>query len=627
MVMKKIIFTIIIFANIIVFAGCANNARKIYLARNGEAQISINLPPGSSSIIQFAGNELTKYLQKISEAKFIIDDKKNTKSASIKIEIKKGVNEEAYEISIKGKDIILAGNSDRAILYAVYGLLNHLGCQWLSPDFDYYKGASEIIPHQTDLFFESSHAIITAPAFKFRKLDVAGGRSHNTGNLKKIIEWMPKLQFNTLMIPMNANNHGRVQWDKWREQLTPELKKRGIMIEVGQHGYQNFLNAGMEDSSLFKKHPDWFGKDSNCIYTSSDRLVFNTADSDAVNYFINNIITYLDQRPEINIFDLWPPDVGRWQDCASWQALGTPQDRQAKLANKVDSAIKRSRLNTRLEIIAYSFTLLPPENTLLNKDILVDFCPINQSFEKQIYDTSSSNNYDYLNAILNWKSKFAGDVGIYSYYRKYAWRSLPNIIPHYIQRDMQWYANERLQGISTYAEPGDWFTYELNYYILGKVAWNPDVDIDSLIHQFLFARYGDAYKTAELAYTTLEKIVRSYGSVSFTKLKSVDEIQSAINGIEKNILSLRENLFTSSNSIIKANFSRLLLMMKYAKMDLQIQHSIASEKPNEEVLQEIKALLTFLEANIDKGVFILTGENDLARFTKKYGLTHQSLLD
>lgn len=68
-------------------------------------------------------------------------------------------------------------------------------------------------------------------------------------------------------------------------------------------------------------------------------------------------------------------------------------------------------------------------------------------------------------------------------------------------------------------------------------------------------------------------------------------------------------------------------MLKYLEMDLDIQSSLSSNRSKEIILEQIKSLLTFLQTNIDKGVFILTGDNDLARFTKKYGLTNQSLLD
>jgi hypothetical protein len=55
--------------------------------------------------------------------------------------------------------------------------------------------------------------ISRAPAFRRRKLDVAEGRSLDTVSLARIIDWMPKNRFNTLMIPMDLNHRGRMVWD------------------------------------------------------------------------------------------------------------------------------------------------------------------------------------------------------------------------------------------------------------------------------------------------------------------------------------------------------------------------------------------------------------------------------
>ena len=185
---------------------------------------------------------------------------------------------------------MLAVNSDRAILFAVYDLLSRLGCKWLAPDFEFYSGKAEFVPNTSDLTFETGGVITEEPIFNYRVIDVDGGRTHNADNLKKLIDWMPKARYNTLRCPVNLNGSGRVVWDKWREALTPELKKRDILLEVGGHGYQNFLNAEMEDGTLFQQHPEWFGKDSSCKPTPSERLVFNTENPEAVQYFIDNII-------------------------------------------------------------------------------------------------------------------------------------------------------------------------------------------------------------------------------------------------------------------------------------------------------------------------------------------------
>ncbi|MBE0675249.1 MAG: hypothetical protein IH591_11350, partial [Bacteroidales bacterium] len=233
-----------------------------------------------------------------------------------------GKNQDAYSISSDEKDIILSGHSDRALLYAVYDFLERLGCQWLAPDFSFYNGQAEFIPKQKELNFPTGLIINEEPVFDNRKLDVAEGRSLDAASLDKIIEWMPKARFNTLMIPLNMNQTGHVVWDDYRA-LIPELNKRGINIEVGQHGYQNFLNARMEEGKIFELHPEWFGKDINCQSSPSDEFVFNIENREAVDYFIENVLQYLSGHPEIKVLDIWPPDYAKWDECPD-QELDMP---------------------------------------------------------------------------------------------------------------------------------------------------------------------------------------------------------------------------------------------------------------------------------------------------------------
>jgi hypothetical protein len=607
--------------------GCSSSSDSVLLVKGRKAQVVIGLPPNSSVTERFAATELSKYLRQMTGAVFMIDSGRGMTSPEIKLMISKDFAKESYTLNIQGHDIILTGGSGRAILYAVYDLLGRLGCRWIAPEFSFYKGHGEYIPHKTTLSFRIPHPIEEAPGFAYRKLDVEEGRTHNLSNLKQIIDWMPKLRFNTLMIPLDYGGTGRVKWDKWRKALTPELKKRGLIIEVGGHGYQNFLNAGMtvagaggKGPTLFKLHPEWFGKDKNCDPSPAEYIVFNSSNPAAVNYLIGNVVKYLNGHPEIDIFDFWPPDGARWAECPSFLALGDFQDRQARLANQVDSAIKTIRPDLQLEIIAYARALMPPQKVSLDKDILVDFCPINQSFENQIDDSSNEHNATYVNAIHAWRKRFSGNIGLYSYYRKYAWRSLPNIIPHYMQRDMQWYASVPLQGISIYSEPGDWGTYELNYYTLGHLAWDPDCNVDSLINQFGYVRYDSAWKTIKKAYRSLEQLVRTDGSIPNTRLKSPKEIFQAEKELSGRISEVNTVKQNAHEAALSANLSRLLLMLQYADDDLKIQYSLASHNAQEVLRKKIKELVAFLESNRDKGVFVLSANNNLTSYSRHYGI-------
>lgn len=600
-------------------------ANTILIADNRSAKVHIAIPLKATATQKYAAEELKKYLGRITGAEFIISSE--TVYPAIRIKHKDLSNSEAYRIEIAGKDLVLTAASDRALLYAVYDFLERLGCRWLAPDFDYYQSAAEAIPEVARLQFTLTAPVNEAPVFEYRKLDVAGSRTLESTKLKKLIEWMPKGRYNTIRFQMDKETLNPVKWDKYRADLTPEIKKRGIILEVGGHGYQHFLNSKMENGMLFKQHPDWFGKDSTCTPIPSDRLVFNTENPEAVRYFTDKIVKFVKDRPEIDIFDFWPPDVGRWQDCSEFRKYGTPQERQVRLANHVYTAVKKARPDIRMEIIAYSYALMPPEKTALNPEILLEICPINQSFEKQLYDTSAPAHPEYINSISSWRNAFKGNITLYSYYRKQAWRSAPNIIPHYMQNDMQWFADVPLQGIACYAESNDWYTYELNHYVLGRLGWNPNVNVDSLSSQLITARYGNNADVAASAYKLLEEAVRIYGSLPFSTLKTKEEIQSAQQKVDRQIAAITSAKEGNRDQIVSSNFSKLLLMYEYLQRDLEIQYLKASGASREQLHEKIRALVSFLEANLDEGVFILTGSDDFGRFTKKYGLTNQSLLD
>lgn len=167
-------------------------------------------------------------------------------------------------------------------------------------------------------------------------------------------------------------------------------------------------------------------------------------------------------------------------------------------------------------------SIRPGENTL-SPAVMVDFCPIDQCFETQIDDAANSKNRMYATAFQRWRDCFDGQINLYSYYRKYVWRSLPLVLPHYIAGDVRWYAANGASGVSIYGEPGDWAAYEVNHYVLARVAANPALDVDSLLCDFTRARYGRHATFAREVLDLFERLPRRGAAIPNTTLKSVAE--------------------------------------------------------------------------------------------------------
>ena len=266
---------------------------------------------------RFAAQELSSYLGRISGAAFRISNGGAARKV-IALRVERASSPDDYTIVVHGDTLALSGATPRAVLFASYDLLTRLGCRFIAPQLAFYiDGEAEHVPRSATLVYRGAARIAEHPVFAMRKLNVEEGLSHDSVSLRAIVAWMPKARFNTISVPMDYGGAGRVKWDNWRASLTPELRRRGIDVEVGGHGYQNFLNASMQDGALFTQHPDWFGRDSSCAPSRAPQNVFNTTNADAVSFVTAQATRYMRERGEIDILELWPPDGARWSACAS----------------------------------------------------------------------------------------------------------------------------------------------------------------------------------------------------------------------------------------------------------------------------------------------------------------------
>jgi len=360
----------------------------------------------------------------------------------------------------------------------------------------------------------------------------------------------------------------------------------------------------MEGGALFERHPEWFHMNEAGTRVTNTHVVFCTSNREARQYLTANVIRYLDAHPEIEIFDFWPPDGARWCACPDCKQLGSPSDRQALLLTEVSAAVHKTRPGVRFETIAYNACLAPPTRTSMDSSVLIDFCPIAQCFEYQIDDPKSAKNAAYVTQLKAWVKSFRGDISIYSYYRKYAWRSLANIIPHYMQNDLKFYRDTGARGISSYAEPGDWATYEVNHYVLGALGWNPDMDVEAALREFTQARFNANGELAQRAYQWLEDNVRHLCSLPGTEMKTAAQYQRALDSLQTLAKEIDNARAGTSDKVSAAALTRLGLALEYVRLDLGLQKARVESADAQQRKAMIEQLGRFVQDHDQDGVFV-----------------------
>lgn len=591
-------------AFILWYVPCAADSKPITLVQNGQSEYRIGLSAEAGETEQYAAKELQHYIKQISGAELnivqatpgdnnIILSSVNERPTALRVPVPS--NEDAFKIHIERGRVILNGQAPRAALYAVYSFLESIGCRWFAPAYSFYKPmGNELVPKLRSIQLAPGDTT-SSPSFLYRKKYVEEGHTHNTENLKQLIDWMGKTRMNVLNCPLNYQHGGVVKWDNWREALIPECRKRGIIIEVGGHGYQNYL----PQEKYFDEHQDWFGS-VNGKPSKQGNLAFNTANPDAQKTLTDNILQYLRSRPEIQIFDLWPPDGVKWSD---EPASESPSVRMGKVTAYVADAVRKDGLPVMVETIAYTSHLAYPTGVTLPNNVMIDICPFNRSYEFLADDPSCTHNHKYVNASNDWTRNTTCSVGLYSYYRKYAWISKPVNMVTMLPHEFKYYHRAGMEGMGSYSEPGDWFSYELQHYELAKLSWNANQNGDELLSDYCLTRYGSAAQSSmKLFYLLMEQIVTKSPTLMGTTEKPLEQIKS----MEKDAFKCRDLLKTATESVKdnvsrRENIARLNIMLDYVMSDLTIVR-LHLEGKDKEAAQQVALLKKFLADHTEDGL-------------------------
>lgn len=129
------------------------------------------------------------------------------------------------------------------------------------------------------------------------------------------------------------------------------------------------------------------------------------------------------------------------------------------------------------------------------------------------------------------------------------------------------------------------------------------VNVNSLINTFCRGRFDNSYEEAIEALTTLETTVRFFGNIRNTSLKTVREINDARGMIQDQIENLC-NLRLSNSPEASENVRKLILMLQYADMDLEIQMARASGVEDKVIINKLHELILFQSSHAGMGIVI-----------------------
>ncbi len=612
-------------------------AETLTLISEMSSKYVLYLPDPSDEGLSFAVTELQRYLNEMSGIQLpIISDRQPAQvigvgkaaALALGLDISDYTNhEEGFVKSVQPGRIVLAGNSRRATLYAIYSFLEDLGCRWYAPNFEFYGSSTgEFVPRESLLELEIGQTV-KSPTFSYRAKRVEEGWSITPERLGVMIDWLAKTRHNVFNMTIDYGGTGRIPYEESRESIVPAIKKRGLLLHIGGHNYGLFL-----PDEYFEDHPDWFGMNAQGqrVPMLAGRVNFNTANPEAVKTFIKNCKGWIRNHPEIDLFSLVPEDSPIWDSSPESRRLGSIPYRHALFVNQVLRELKKEFPNLRVTIPAYQALIRPPEGVVFEDNAQVGIAMIRRDNTRPFFDISSQKNLYYLNYLWQWLDSGAiqGQISLGGYYRRYAFRSLPIINYSVMQADLRYASMIGLAGLGEYGEPGDWFTFELIHYLTARLAWDCSESVDGILQEYTSDRFGAAGSEMLDLFFLLDslsgQIVRGFGN--YTRFDSDTPFpEMGIQGIVteparahmrhlqmcRRLLGRAEKM-VEADPIVAERIQKWTTLLDYLRLELQAKtmtEAISSVSPYGQLLGRVNQLYRqmdeLVKSNQGRGMFLL----------------------
>ena len=492
-------FTLLLAATVTLLSSCGH-----VLFKDGKSDYSIVVAANAPESEQYAATELRDWIKEVSgvelpitglsggvQGKRLVVGYNPVVEELVPGSQRPGDRDDSFTWENRGGDILFWGGSKRGTLYSVYSFLeDELGCRW-------YSSKVSVAPKRD--------------SWKFRKL-----YNHEEPGIIIRDNCVLDVRSNPTFSARMRNNFVKL----------PGLGPGGTIPGTaegywGVHAMGSFISpAGYYDS-----HPEYFSlKDGKRLDGYSQLCLSNP---EVLKICIEKVKEVMRNNPDYLIYSMEQNDNQLFCECDECKALAEQYGGQSGVmiwfVNQVADAVKEEFPDKFIGTFAYQYTRHAPKNIVPRDNVVVRLCSI-ECCMFHGYDECEQNQ-SFLKDLRDW-SAIAPHLYIWDYVTDFAQYSLPVANWKTIQPHIQDFRDNHAIGI---LEEGDYQTVscelrELRSWLLSKLMWNPDADMEALIKDFTDGYYGAAGKYVREYLDLEERILRREGIHANCYIISSDEM-------------------------------------------------------------------------------------------------------
>jgi len=271
--------------------------------------------------------------------------------------------------------------------------------------------------------------------------------------------------------------------------------------------------------------------------------------------FIQNILKYIKEHPDISIVGIPPNDGYGWCECENCKNLDTQEDRKkgsvngrvADFINDIANKVKEVYPDVLVGHYSYSnFSDFYQVKDVLPDNLIVS-CTIWRCYKHSIGDPNCPINKPIFERIKQLRRKIK-HIYIYDYYT-YNWDFLPAPIWQVVAQDIKYYHQLGLDGFLSEVpgvESKAWETFHLPIYVTAMYLWNINTNLDNTLNDYCQKNFGPADSSMRRYLDCLEKGLKEMDGC-FTK-KTDDFKKMFTKEIQKECLGNIENALKESKN-------------------------------------------------------------------------------
>ena len=471
--------------------------KEYTLFSNNRTDYSIALSSSASPSEKWAAEEVRHWLKEISGADFPIVSLEQSKSPRIivgfnnVIQQKTGMQppadtDETYYYKNDGEDLLIYGGRHRGSMYGVMSFLeNELGCRWYTPRVS-------IIPKRSKLAFSLM------------------GHSESPGV--------------------------RVRNDFYYEAFDPVWAARNKMngsmgLPDQPGGVESYWSVHtfyplVPPAEFFDTHPEYYSLLNGKRVPHNAQLCLSNPDVLAI--VKDRIRKQMREHPEYLIYDVSQNDYYNPCECDKCQAIvkreGSESGIMIWFVNQVAEAVEKEFPDKFIGTLAYQYTRSAPKTIRPHNNVVVRFCSIECCFAHDF--KTCPENKSFMTDLTTW-SKQAPHLYIWDYVVNFSHYLMPYPNFAVLQSNIRTFRENKSIGImeqAAYQSRGGEFA-ELRAYLISRLLWNPDIDTQQVIDDFMYGYYGRAGKFVKQYFDLTQGLVRSDTHIGLG-LEPVDKIFS-----------------------------------------------------------------------------------------------------